>query len=1138
MPQFTKDQLLCIETETKDMLVAAGAGSGKTTVLAERIMRRLESGADIKDFLVVTFTNTAAADLKLKLAERLERLCVSAPDNRAYRRMLYSIDSADICTIDSFCLQYVKQNAAYLGLTGGCSVGDEALCAALLTDAADSVLTSLCENDEQTAEALLDNFASHKSDDGLINAILSLYGKLRAYPFYLWWFEKVLQNRKKQAEVLKEKGFFACTAGLHIKEAITTQLSAAYDCLNTMQACAENEKQGAFADKVWAIADAIQQGLANGYAAFCTACSLPRLTRPTGCSDGYVKAYDKFKAIIKGLSVYVRTESALSEEFALEQEVLEALYKYTCLLDAEYTAAKRERGVLDFADAEHLMLKLLVLNSDKGYIKTPFCKQLSAAYTDVFIDEYQDVSPLQNDIFRAMGEGKRFMVGDVKQSIYGFRNAYPDIFTAYRDSFLPAEDGGTTARITLKENFRCDKPIVEFCNLIFDKVFTKETAGTDYKEERLIYGKTSDGNTPVKLLLLENGDTETEAALLAEEAVRLIKSGTKPKDIAFLTRKVDNIATVAAALKERGVPCHATKTRLPLLSRPSVLLALSLLRVIDNPTDDISLAALLRSPLFGFTADDLLAIRRGGSMYEDVCAAVTNSTRFINKRFRLKGSTGLTKPQAKPLLIKKTLSALSEKCIHFTEKLSLYRKRALFMPVNDLLWYLYEDTHLLLFAPEGKEKQQKDELFALLSLAQSFENGIYKGVHSFVEYINRLEDTKRSPDAPTAKAEGAVSLMTVHGSKGLEFPVVFVCGMGGKLLKADRAEAVSANYNSGISVKLAKQEAAWKSSTLLRDSALKDEDARVIAEEYRVLYVAFTRAREKLYISAATASSAEKYLSRSVIEPSHYADLFIRAAAETKNECFCFETVNGEGLCVPVSILADEETAQGDDISLPPLDVESESPQRAIAKHSVSELVLNRNGTLGVKPLSQLADRRPAFASEAIGVAAKKGTANHAFLQFASFTLAEKDIEAEAKRLLDKGFLDKEQYGLLDMGALAAFFASPLYQEIKASPCVYREKRFTTKISSALFGVSGTETVLIQGVIDCFYENADGTFTLVDYKTDALRSGEEALLIDKHRTQLMLYADYIAKLTGKAVSSALIYSLTLNKSINVDIKPL
>ena len=1140
MPKFTENQRQGIETATKDILVSAGAGSGKTTVLAERIIRRIENGADIKDFLVVTFTNSAAADLKAKLSEKLEALSAANRENKGIRRMLYSVSTADICTIDSFCLQHVKQNAAVLGLNEGCAVGDDALCAALKASAADSVLTTLCEEDDYTADLLLDNFASHKNDNGLINTAVELYEKLRAYPFYLSWFEGVIKAHDAERKAFTEKGFFACNAGTQVKQSIEKLLQTASYHLDLMYAYCEEEKQSVFADKVADTISTISEGLYKGYAEFCAVCAFPKITRPKGCNAEYVSAFDKCKAAIKSLSLYVRTSDRLAAEYEREGAVLKALYTYISAMDKEYTAAKREKGILDFADAEHLMLSLLLTKTDDGYVKTGLCKSVSASYSEVFIDEYQDVNPLQHTIFTAIGEGKRFMVGDAKQSIYGFRNAYPDIFTSYRDSFASVDENKSTARIFLKENFRCDETVIDFCNHVFEKNFTVESAGTDYKAEKLIFGKGSEKKTPVKVLLVENGDFETEAEHVAEEVVHLIQSGTSPKDIALLTRKLSNLNALSHALKARNVPCFASKTKTPLLKQPEVLLILSLLRVIDNPTDDISLAALLRSPIFRFSANDLLSVRRGGyCLYDDVCHAQKEATRFVKARFRLRGDVNkLHPPKQRPCLIKKAQKPLAEKCARFLETLKGYRTRALFMSVDSLISFLYEDTHVLLYAPSGREKQYKDNLYALLSLAQSVENGVFKGLGVFIDYISKLEENDSSPNAPVITQEDSVSLMTIHGSKGLEFPVVFVCGCGSRLLKADKKAAVSANYNLGISVKLANQSQAWKTSTLLRDTALKAEDERIIAEEYRLFYVAFTRAKERLYISSAIKGSAERYLARSNGEPTYYADLFLPILSKAPHESFTLSTVNAEETKPTVTVLSASAKAEASesDLILPPLKDNDVTPSRVTAKYSVSAVTRLETGLLGMNPPARIADKKPVFADGDAARGAKRGTANHVFLQFASFEKAEKSVEAEAKRLFDKGFLDSEQFSLLNLSALERFFASPLYARIKASPRVYREKRFTTRMDSALFAEGGGETVLVQGVIDCFFENENGTYTLVDYKSDAVNNGEEGALVKSYETQLYLYSLYIEKLTKKAVSEAYIYSLSLNKAIPCKLK--
>lgn len=1123
--EFTKSQALCVETDGKDMLVSAGAGSGKTTVLTERIMRKIESGEDINRFLVVTFTQAAAKDLKTKLTKKIAEL---AKADKKYYRMLYTVNKADICTIDGFCLQYVKQNAAALGIAGGCAVGDTALCEALLSAAADEALTELCETDESAADILLNNFAGYKSDDGLIKTATQMYIKLRAYPFYLSWLDERIDEHNKDERILAEGDFFSCVKGASAKSRIMKKVSVACEYIEALYSLSENEKQASYTDGLAELVYDIKAKAEDSYDAFCKASfKTPNLSR--GFGDEYKATRDRLKDLLGELKGYVREKQVLTEEYRIEGQVLEALGVYMKRIDAMYSAAKRERGILDFADAEHFMLRLLSGEDDRS----DFCKSISAQYREIFIDEYQDVSPLQDAIFKKIGEGKRFMVGDVKQSIYAFRNAYPDIFNNYRESFAPVEKNEKTACVYLKENFRSDKKVIDFCNCIFDKVFTVESAGTDYKTERLVFGKATSGTAPVRLTVLENASIDIEAEYAAEQVAQLIKDeGFEPKDIAVLTRTTQDLTLMAEALKRRGVPHYASKARLPLLKQPEVLMALSLLRVVDNPTDDISLTATLRSPIFRFTAQDLLALRRSSCLYDDVCYA-SETAAFSGKRFRCRvAKITPRRRDGKPLLVKAAPAPLAEKCTRFTEKLKAYRTKALIMPVDEFLWYLYEDTHIMLYAPKDGERQYKDNLFALADFAKGFERGVYKGVSAFTEYIERLESANSSPDAPMAASDNTVALLTIHGSKGLQYRAVFVIGCG-KKINFDNKSPISINYNDGVYVKLADQKRAWTAKPLLRELAQKAGKERELAEEYRMLYVAFTRAEERLYISTALKKSLDEYKAPKDT-PACYADMFLPAALETEDESFVPEVFNAETETVAVTqlALASEEDKQ-EALTLPPIPADTAPLKRVTAKYAVSELTLLENGLLGIQPAARVSDKRPCFADGAVALGARRGTANHLFMQFASYKNAEKDVAEEAKRLLSEGFINDEQYALLDLGSLGRFFTTPLYGKIKGSPRVYREKRFTTRIDAARFGAEG-ESVLLQGVIDCFFENESGGYTLVDYKTDHVPAGNAEALVQKYRVQLELYARYIEKTTSKSVTEMYIYSLALNRALPVE----
>ncbi len=1106
---YTPMQQRAMDIATRDVLVSAGAGSGKTTVLTQRISQKLLAGDALKDFLIVTFTKESAADLRRKLGGLLEELIDKEKDEPRYRKMLYALPGAAIGTIDSFCLRHVKENAAVLGLNKGVAVGDEALCETLLAAAADNIITELCDRDDPDADLLLDNFAAFKNDKGLIGVMTGLYGSMRKYPFYLDWLDEMLAKHREEMEVLKQGEFFHCHRGALMKGLLKEKIEELRGYGAEVEAYAESDKEGDYALALQEDCKLLEAAVDRGYAAFCAAArTKPSYRKPNKTGEEYTAASNRFRAERLALAKLARTEEELMAEYGHTKRVLESLARAVKRLDEDYSRLKAERGMIDFADAEQLFLKLLLEKTEEGYVKTSLCKSIASAYKEVFIDEYQDVSPLQDAIFTAIGGGRRFMVGDLKQSIYGFRDAYPDIFMSYRDSFAPAEEEKDTAVIYLTHNFRCDKPIIRFCNYLFDRTFTLKSADTDYTKERLEFGKDKTGKEKVSLTVIERADKDKEADYVAEQVVKCIYEGYEPKDIAILTRETADLQKLALALEKRGVPCAANKTADTLLSQAEVLLALSLLRVIDNPTDDISLAAILRSPIFRFTAAELVRIRACGgtgiSLYGNLCGCAEAE------------------------------GELGAKCKAFLDRLGLYRTKALAMPVHSLIWYLYEDTHLLLFAPEGKEKRFKDNLFMLYELAGGMAGDSYRGVSAFVEYVNRLEQEGRSPKAATAKAEGAVSLLTIHGSKGLEYPVVFVMGTMGTIKKMHHSDSMLSNYRTGVSVKLANQKEGWRISTLLFDLSVWEQDKRILAEEYRLFYVAFTRAKERLYISAALSDSLEDYLSKVKYVPSKQADLFLPCLAQGGDDSYELKVADG-GAEIPATVLA-SAMARGE--LCPPLPDMKELPPSArlvTAKYSVSRVKRMEDGTLGLDTEELVTDRKPDFLGGGASTGALIGTATHAFLQFANYKEAERDGEAEAKRLCDKGFISAEDRDRLDFNALRGFFGSPLYAEIKASPKVYREKRFTTELPARLFGAEG-ESVLVQGVIDCFFINDKGTYTLVDYKTDYVKEGGEAVLTERYGTQLYLYSLYIEKLTGIKVERAYLYSLSINKAIPCQIQ--
>ncbi len=1136
MPQFTKSQNTAADTVGKDVLVAAGAGSGKTTVLAERIIRRIKAGADISEFLVVTFTTDSAADLREKIGKRLEELCTEFPSERRYRKQLFTLYSASIGTISSMCLKQVRQSAASLGISAQSRVGDEALCGALLTESAETALDDFCESSPQKAALLLDNFASWKDDVRLIKALCDVYSGLRSFPFYKSWLEKQVGQCQEEAEKVAKGRFFESRDGIQLRDIINDIFVNAMENVNTMESFAETEKQMEVASTVAIGVQSIRKGLAQGYREFCEAVAMrPSVRCPKGSGDEYKAANAAVSAeCFKALPFYCRSDEELTKEYKRIAEVTSALAELVLLLDEKFTATKREKDLLDFADAEQLFLQLLVTETDSGLVKSSLCKALSARYSDIFIDEYQDVSPLQDMIFALIGEGKRFMVGDAKQSIYGFRDAYPDIFIGYRDSFEDADKNGKTARVFLNENFRCDRNVIDFCNGIFSKIYTTEIAGSDYTKEALIMGKAESGDEKMSVAVFENrlASCNDEYEYITNEILKLCKNGVPPEDIAVLALHSKTLAAASAVLERHGIPVTA-KNKTPLFDEPEVMLAMALLRTVDNPTDDISLAAVMRSPLFGFTAEELMHIRKGGtSLYADLCSAADGryprGKRYCLKKAKLAVEKIIKTPRA----LRRSEGGLASKCTAFLTRLRSYREKAILLTAHELLMYLFEETEIFAHATEGAEDAYMSNLYALYDLTKSVESESYKGLSVITEYISKLSETGKSPSAANKQGDGAVSLLTMHGSKGLEFPYVFLCGCGKQLRTPGEKPPAKADYKGGISFDIASQKQATVTETLHRAALDHVEKQRTLAEHLRLLYVAFTRAKKKLYITVSSRRTLADFENYSVRKYVCQADLFMHTllCGGDSFELVSFpkeEEILAEGMYTP--------TQSTDTLVDIPTLKDMEKVATVTAKYFVSATHRGKNGLLELSEGELIADRTPVFSTgDGKKSGAQVGTANHAFMQFADYAAAEKDVRAEAKRLLVKGFISKEEYELLRYPMLEGFFGSEIYAELKASPRVYREKRFSTRLDASLFTAEEGESVLVQGVIDCFFENPDGSFTLLDYKTDSAREGDEKTLAEKHGTQLYLYSLYIKKLTGMPVSKAYIYSFALGKAIECE----
>lgn len=1189
---WTDAQKSAIETEGRDLLVSAGAGSGKTAVLTERIIRHLtdaEHPADLGRMLIVTFTHAAATELKERISSALTKALASRPGDRRLARQLLSLDRAKISTIHSFCLDILRENASEAGLNAGFRIADsveiELLRTSIMNEVIDDYYSCGVEGYPiENFEAFADAFVGTKSDDALAGIFLGIEKKLSSFTEHIEFIKKFADTLRAD---INDFGKSEC--GKEILTLVKGKLSVYREMFSSIlpELLSDEKLTKAYyptfssdIDYIDRVLDACEREDYFGVSELVKAFAPERLgvARNAAVSPDceYVKGMrNKYKSFVVELATefFAQTKEELASSCTIIADALYKLYTLLSVFLERFDKEKRRRGIADFGDLERLAYGLLV---DENGEPTDTAKAVRERFDEIYIDEYQDVNAVQDAIFAAVSNGKnRFMVGDIKQSIYSFRGAEPMIFADYRRKFGTLDDGKDTgAAIFLSNNFRCDENIIDFSNIVSGFLFTSGRGDIPFTEEDLlIHSKVdSECGEPVHVALIDGSDDDEGAAVsmreaeyIAAECERLIKFEKKnngepitPSDIAVLMRsETAHFEALSAALSARGIP-YRSAADTDFFENAEVLLALCLLNVIDNPTRDVYLAGALRSPVFGFTLDELVTVRKAspeGSLYDAL-------RDFCSKKDFAKGKS-------------------------FLDTLARWRDRAEGMPVDELLWYVYTDTDLLSLVYDKENSTRRANLMLLYEYARKFETSSFRGIYNFIRYINDVLDEKAQLKSAKNESEtsGAVRFMTMHTSKGLEFPVCFICGAGKKFNDQDQRQNIIIERSLGISLMPCDSTGFARYDTPVRRALIERMLDSQLEEEMRILYVAMTRARERLYVTGLVkdpekmledAKLDAKWHSRYSVMKNHGYMRWILTALEYRklthsDTPYVIETVMptvSEGALETATdtseITAPEAVATDDLRALVRERFDFVYPHAAAskipAKLSVSKLVptlLDEDAAeleADFEPYDFTAKRPLFLDTEAADKApgAERGTATHVFMQFCDFARfvgvsdIRKTIEDEAARLVEYKFITRRMASLVNVEQLIRFFEGDTFAEICKAKRVVREHRFNVRMAASQFTEDATlateldgETLLVQGVIDCFYENADGTVTLIDYKTDYIPceldfSEAAKLLLERHRLQLLYYKTACEKITAKRVSRVAIYSFALGKCVEVE----
>ena len=1209
---WTPAQRSAIDERSRTLLVSAAAGSGKTAVLTERIISSLtdpQNPTDISRLLVVTFTRAAAQEMRARIARALGDAIALYPNHTGLRRQLMLLGGAKICTIDSFYLDLVRANFEEAGFSPSFRLADEGELLSLRRDTMNAAIDRMYAAHPEFV-AVADLFSDVRNEQSLTDTLLKLEEKLQKLPE---GFELLLRSAKENEEAYQAP--FLSDFGRVLFGALNKTVSDGielYDTALSMMTAEEytDKLQSKFGkaysemlERLQSIKHALDAQSTDDLARLLIAPLTERVTsaKLPPCSEDFAltaeacKAFrEKWRATATTLGVFDTKE--IQAGGAEAAELLRLTYLVLTDFDKSYRAAKREREVAEFGDVSRAAYHLLL---DKNGDPTPLASSLADSFDAVYIDEYQDVDAMQDATFRAISTPRnRFMVGDIKQSIYRFRGADPAVFAGYRGAFpnlqeAKAED--TAATVFMSNCFRCDENIIKFSNTVSGYLFKRSAQSIGYKsEDDLCFSKAlprPDYTSPKCRVLIYDDKAqegasdaqqdENEASTVIDDAeakmiVKEIKhlllgerkaDGTRitPGDIAVLARGSAFAAPLAKLLREAGIPVNDT-SRENFFENPEVLCMYSLLAVIDNPFRDVYLAAVMRSPFFGFALEELVSIRTTTdpslSLYEAVKAAAD-------------------------ILPEK---ALCHRIETFLAKLTQYRAKAELLPVDKLLRYLYRDTAVLSFAGEsaGEDhayRNKRQNLLRLYEYARCFEAGGFKGLYRFVRYVEDIMQNDTEMPTPEGPRD-AISLITIHHSKGLEYPVCFVATTGKTFNADDTKEPLLLDGVLGCGTRVPNVGAFSRANTFAREAVKERLKQLSLEEEMRVLYVAMTRARERLYITGKPRygmKNVRKHIALATCPATSYFELLgnsylewiLFALEKTEHSAFCeVITVHPEDLLeqdAPSSPDTDdsdkavEETAyqaarerfaKRFDFTYPAshltrlpakLSVSRLTPEilDVYDKESIGEAALKDPD---VEALLHTFERTPQFEKDKQDTplhAAERGTATHEFLQFCDFTRAKNDLDHELERLIEARFLPPEARDAIRREELGRFFESDFYKTLKNARDIHRETRFNVFLPAADFTENEElkaqlqdEKLLVQGVIDLFFTDENGNLVLCDYKTDRLpkeATNDPALaasfLFARHKQQLSYYKQALKAICGRTPDKTVIYSLPFGEAL-------
>lgn len=1277
MVQWTKEQQKVIDLRNRNILVSAAAGSGKTAVLVERIINMISektSSCNIDELLVVTFTKAAASEMRERIGDAIAAKLVQNPEDTNLQRQQSLLHNAQIMTIDSFCLTVIRNYFHYIDLDPSFRIADDAELTLLKSDVISEILEEEYEEGKEDFLTFVECYANSRTDDVIEEFVLKLYEFSMSYPWPEEWLKEAFEVFELEDLEDLEKTPWMKELLAYLKFIITDAC-----CINerALALCAKEDGPFMYEEALRADSDLLYNfiGLSTyqEYAEAFLNLSFQTLSRKRSENvkeekRNQVKALrDNVKSLLSDIKkkFFFQQPEEMLKDLLQVKAPIQVLIKLTIEFAERFAKKKEEKNILDFGDMEHFALKILVEKKDGIVSPTLAAIELSEQYKEILIDEYQDSNLVQETILNSISKERInqpniFMVGDVKQSIYKFRLARPELFMQKYDSYSIQDS--LYQKIDLHKNFRSRAEVLFSINDIFERIMQRGFGGIEYDEAAALnYGASflslqeikeirkkeqikiqeqeeiqgqietqgqeeikkqieiqekNDYKTEIILVTEDKKEEKTESSNLQEELPRdvktlleldmadeaefnkrelearvvakRIKEMIKKDDELFITAKTGVRAveyrdivillrtmagwseTFVEVLAAEGIPAYA-ETQTGYFKTLEIQTMLNMLRILDNPRQDIPFAAILYSPIAGLESREIAEIRIHGRkmlLYEAV------------KKYETEGKYQEIKDKLNKFLtlFHELRNDASHLCVH-----------ALIRRIFDLTQYNY----YVLAMPGGE--QRKRNLDMLLKRAISFEATSYHGLFQFVRYIERLikYDVDYGEAGNLSEQDNAVRIMSIHKSKGLEFPVVFLAGMGKKFNQSDTRTKLVLHSEYGIGPECIDYKLRTKTPTLMKRVLQQKSILENLSEELRILYVGMTRAKEKLVMTGYVKKLEEikekwnniekteqgRLLFHTLSSATCYFD-FVGPAAisllgirwlEVKSSELVFDEIKEqwkeEGLLkrllLPENIAKEDQLQQEIKMILSyqyPYEKEAELP----VKTTVSELKrigmiqeeeavpfeIEEETKANLSELSEFVPTVPEFLSEEIKTKGTQiGTWYHRFTEevdLSKLPQHTKDlkkeyftfVKLELDRLVLEGRLEEEAAKKLNKKRLVEFCTSDLVSRMAAA----RKKGLLKREQPFVFGLpahevnkeyEGDAILLIQGIIDTYFEEEDGLI-LVDYKTDWIPDGEdEKFLIRRYHTQLDQYVRALEQMTGKKVKEKLIYSFYLSKEIHL-----